>query len=60
MNNVESFANSTLVRPIGEQPGQVMTDQDPVMTVVATAAAFAGGVAVCGALVAAYDAGANG
>ncbi|MEV6795386.1 hypothetical protein AB0M87_26110 [Streptomyces sp. NPDC051320] len=50
MNNVESFANSTLVRPIGEQPGQVMTDQSPVMTVVALgAAAVAGGAAVVGA-----------
>lgn len=59
MNNVESFVNSTLVRPIGEQPGQVMSDLDPVMTVVLTAAAFAGGVAVSGALVAAFDAGAG-
>jgi hypothetical protein len=50
MNNVEAFANSTLVRPIGEQPGQVMTDLAPVMTVVIlAAAATAGGAAVVGA-----------
>ncbi|WP_406285092.1 hypothetical protein [Streptomyces sp. NBC_00209] len=59
MNTVEMFANSTLVRPIGEQPDQVMSDGAPVMTIVAAAAAFAGGVAVSGALVAAYDAGAG-
>jgi hypothetical protein len=59
VNNVESFVNSTLVLPIEEQRGQVMNDLDPVMTIVATAAAFAGGVAVSSALVAAYDAGAD-
>lgn len=50
MNNVESFVNSTLVQPIGDQPGQVMSDLEPVMTVVLlAAAATAGGAAVVGA-----------
>ncbi|WP_406285096.1 hypothetical protein [Streptomyces sp. NBC_00209] len=50
MNTVELFANSTLVRPIGEQPGQCMTDGAPVMTVVAlgSAAVVAAGVYVAG------------
>ncbi|GGN19658.1 hypothetical protein [Streptomyces fuscichromogenes] len=59
MSSMESFVNSTLVLPIEEQPAQVMNDLAPVMTIVAAAAAFAGGVAVSSALVAAYDAGAD-
>jgi hypothetical protein len=50
VKNVESFVNSTLMLPIEEQPGQVMSDAEPVMTVVAlAAAAVTGGAAVAGA-----------
>ncbi|WP_406285094.1 hypothetical protein [Streptomyces sp. NBC_00209] len=50
MNTVEMFANSTLVRPIGEQPDQVTSDGAPVMTVgLLAAAAVTGGAAVVGA-----------
>lgn len=59
VHNLERYANSRMTAPIADEPGRVISPTDPVMTIVAVAAAFAGGVAVSSALVAAYDEGAG-
>jgi hypothetical protein len=43
---LEEHVNATLTLPIEDQPAQFLADQEPVMTVFAAAAAFAGGAAL--------------
>lgn len=59
MHSLERYANSRMTAPIADEPGRIASPADPVMTIVALAAAFAGGVAVSSALVAAYNEGVN-
>jgi hypothetical protein len=52
---LEEYANATLTLPVEEQPAWFVGEQEPVMTVVAAAAAFVAGAAI---VTGAYAAGA--